>query len=91
ANGKALAIAAGTLWHTADGGQNWNPLVIPGGAFQARTVAYSLTQTNVAYVVEGGGADPRAPHRVARSSDGGANWVVVGTVPDDGGQYPTLA
>jgi hypothetical protein len=77
---------SGNVYYTLDGGTTWNPAVnapvIPLGVndFWLKPLAADRVRTNTFYLVDIDTA-PSYIARVWRSTDGGAHWVVAGTIP----------
>ena len=78
------------VYYTLDGGTTWNPAVnapvIPLGlaSFQLHPLAADRKRANTFYLVDVEGV-PNYNTRVWRSTDGGAHWTVVGTIPPTAG------
>ncbi len=74
--GNAIAGTGSSLIRSSNNGASWQAVKIAGLDFAAWGVAFAPTHSNVAYAGENA-----APFRVARSTDGGASFVVVGSIP----------
>jgi hypothetical protein len=87
--GKAVAAAGNGLVYSPDSGQTWQGVTVDGAEFPAASVAHAPTQPSIVYALEHQPAEATT-RRVVRSVDGGASFVVVGTIVGFGG-LPDLA
>jgi photosystem II stability/assembly factor-like uncharacterized protein len=80
---------AATVLRTTDGGDHWEPLVVPGAAadsLQFRDV--HAIDARVAYLLAAG---PGARSRIYKTTDGGATWQLQFTNADSSAFYDCFA
>ncbi len=78
---SADSWGTGTLWKTADGGQNWTTLPLPPGYARRVLLSLSATDENLLWLAYADGADGE---KIYRSADGGQHWTNLGTPALDG-------
>ncbi|MEP7334545.1 MAG: hypothetical protein ABI717_02080, partial [Actinomycetota bacterium] len=75
----------GGVWKTTDGGGTWVPLTDPFPSLAINALALDLDDPNTVYAGTGSSSsynnEGGAAAGVLKSTDGGANWTILGGIP----------
>ena len=73
-----LGVATGGLWRSEDAGGSWTPLTDAQPSLAVGAVAVAASDPQVIYVGTGEGNGQYYGVGILKSTDGGANWSVLG-------------
>jgi photosystem II stability/assembly factor-like uncharacterized protein len=88
----AWASGSGATWlRTVDGGANWKADVVPGAEDSGQPLDFRgirALDANTAYLMSSG---PGTKSRIYKTVDGGVNWKLLFTNPDEKGFFDAIA
>jgi photosystem II stability/assembly factor-like uncharacterized protein len=73
-----LGVSTGGVWLTNDGGGNWTPLTDDQPSLVIGAVAFAPSNPQIIYAGTGEGNGSYYSVGILKSTDGGANWQVLG-------------